>query len=148
MRQNAKSSSRRMPQGGMNRAIGVSGMPPSPPAQGSDDQGFAKYELPSQFQATGSSDGERTEFLPTIIANLNEVDTDGDRKVSFREAMDYRQSAEGTGCDGPTTQDATAFSTSRSATRESKIMPQTVNLTRARVENDGDASASTPSVGA
>lgn len=75
--------------GGMQ---GVGGMPPPPPPQaGEEDAGFTKEELTSQLDEIGSSDSKRASLISNIVNNFEAADTDGDGKVSFKEAMAYDQ---------------------------------------------------------
>ncbi|MDX9766384.1 MAG: EF-hand domain-containing protein [Ectothiorhodospiraceae bacterium] len=66
------------------------GMPPPP----SDDVGFTKDELASQLEEIGASDDERSSLIAGILENFEEADADGDGRVSFEEAMAFKQSNE------------------------------------------------------
>lgn len=75
----------------MRMQEGMSGsMPPPPPPPG-NDAGFTKDELSSQLDEIGSSDSQRASLISDIVQNFDEADTDGDGKVSFKEAMAYDQ---------------------------------------------------------
>lgn len=69
------------------------GMPPLPPP--GDDAGFSKEALQSQLKEIGSADGQRGSLISRIVDNFDAADTDGDGKVSFREAMAYDESSGG-----------------------------------------------------
>lgn len=90
------------------------GMPPPPPQ---DDEGFTQDELQSQLDAlnsSDSSDSERTSLISDIVNNFEAADTDGDGKVTFQEAMAYRENSS-TG--------STSDSTSTSGTQAANGMP-------------------------
>lgn len=72
-------------------AQGMMGMPPPPPPQ--NDTGFTKDELTSQLSdATSSGDTRRADLLSSVVANFDKADANGDGKVTFQEAMAYKQS--------------------------------------------------------
>lgn len=79
--------------GAMQAGGGPGGMPPPPPGGGGDDAGFTKAELRDQLSKADSSDSARTTLISGVVNNFDAADTDGDGKVSFREAMAYAQSA-------------------------------------------------------
>lgn len=72
----------RMHQGG--------GMHQPPPTDGSD-AGFTKEELTGQLKEIGSSDSKRSALMSNIVNNFDKVDSDGNGKVSMKEAMAYDQ---------------------------------------------------------
>lgn len=81
--------------GGMGSASGMGGMPPPPPpsgGEGGDDAGFTKDELTSQLKEIGSSDSQRSSLISKVVSNFDQADSDGDGKVSLKEAMAYDQS--------------------------------------------------------
>ena len=79
----------------MNSAMGAAGgMPPPPPTSDSsnqNDNGFSKDELTSQLSEIGTSDSKRSSLISNIVANFDKADTDGDGKVTMKEAMAYDQ---------------------------------------------------------
>lgn len=75
----------------MRMQEGMSGSRPPPPPPG-NGAGFTKDELSSQLNEIGSSDSERSSLISDIVQNFDKADTDGDGKVSFKEAMAYDQS--------------------------------------------------------
>lgn len=80
------------PQGGPS-AMG--GMPPPPPPQNTDDSedtGFTVDELSAQLEEIGSTDETRASFLSNVIENFDDADSDGDGKVTFKEAMALQES--------------------------------------------------------
>lgn len=91
----SQANSSRMHQGGMGGGPGgMNGMPPPPPPQGGNDAGFTKDELTSQLNETGTSDSKRSELINKIVSNFDKADSDGDGKVSMKEAMAYDQSTQ------------------------------------------------------
>ena len=94
-------------QGAHGGPQGAGGMPPPPPP--GDDAGFTQEELTSQLESADSSDTQRTDLLAKIVENFEAADSDGDGKVSFKEAMAYDES----------TKTATATTDASSATTAS-----------------------------
>lgn len=78
--------------GGPGGAGGPGGKPPPPPA---GDEGFTEDELSSQLAEIGSSDSKRASLISNILENFDAADSDGDGKVSFREAMAFDESNRG-----------------------------------------------------
>lgn len=74
----------------MNMRMQQGGMPPPPPGAG-NDAGFTKEELTSQLEEIGSSDSKRSALISNIVNNFDKADSDGDGKVSMKEAMAYDQ---------------------------------------------------------
>lgn len=102
---------------------GMGGMPP-PPA---DDAGFTAEELSSQLASADSSDTERTNLISNIVSNFEAADSDGDGKVSFKEAMAYDQS---TKTASSTTSDGTT-STSSANSSNAQVMMKIMQLVHA-----------------
>ncbi len=103
---------------------GMGGMPPPPPA---DDAGFTAEELSSQLASADSSDTERTNLISNIVSNFEAADSDGDGKVSFKEAMAYDQS---TKTASSTTSDGTT-STSSANSSDAQVMMKIMQLVHA-----------------
>jgi Ca2+-binding EF-hand superfamily protein len=106
----------------MSDAMG--GMPPPPPPE--NDSGFTKEELQTQLDEIGSTDSKRSSLLSSVIENFDKADTDGDGKVSFKEAMAYDQSTSSTSS-STTNSDSTTASTSS----EAQLMLQIMKLVQA-----------------
>lgn len=70
---------------GMNRSGGMP--PPPPPGEGPS---LSKDELSSTLNQLGTSDS-RSNMMSNILNNFDAADTDGDGKVSFKEAIAYDQ---------------------------------------------------------
>jgi Ca2+-binding EF-hand superfamily protein len=104
---------------------GANGAPPPPPPE--NDTGFTKKELQSQLDSIGSTDSKRADLISSVIQNFDKADTDGDGKVSFKEAMAYRQS---TSSSDSTTSSGTS-TTSSSSNSEAQLMLQIMKLAQA-----------------
>lgn len=105
---------------------GPGGMPPPPPP--GDDAGFTKEELTSQLEEVGTSDSERSSLISNVITNFDEADTDGDGKVSFKEAMAFEQSSSATGASTSASESTTTASDTDS---EARLMQQIMRLMQA-----------------
>ena len=111
--------------GGMN---GMGGMPPPPPPQ-DGDSGFTKDELTSQLSEIGSSDSKRSALISNIVNNFDKADTDGDGKVSFKEAMAFDQSTSSSSTSSSTSTDAS--SSTSSSDLNAKLLSQIMKLMQA-----------------
>ena len=136
--------------GGMG---GMGGMPPPPPPQGGqDDAGFTKDELSSQLEEIGSSDSTRSDLISNVVANFDEADTNGDGKVSFKEAMAFDQASASTNTSSSATSStdtATATSTASKDDVEAKAILQIMRLMQAYgIGNDNGVASSSVSVSA
>lgn len=80
-------NSMRMQRGGK----GHGDMPPPPPdeANGVGRAGFTKDELSSQLSEIGATDSKRASLITNIVNNFDTADTDGNGKVSIKEAMTF-----------------------------------------------------------
>ncbi|MDO8990791.1 MAG: EF-hand domain-containing protein [Sideroxyarcus sp.] len=112
-------------QAGENMRSG--GMPPPPPPQ--DDTGFTQKELTAQLDEIGSSDSKRSGLIASVIENFDQADTDGDGKVSMREAMAFEQS--GSTAAGASSSTSTMDSSVTSADSAEKIFKQIMMLMQA-----------------
>ncbi|MCK9199929.1 MAG: EF-hand domain-containing protein [Gallionella sp.] len=118
----------------------IGNMPPPPPPP-RNDAGFTKDELTSQLDAIGSSDSTRSSLISKVIENFDQADSNGDGKVSFKEAMALDQSGSG---------DSTTSSTSNSSSSASlasedlnaKLMRQLMQLMQAYNLNDQSSEGS------
>lgn len=109
--------------GGAGGPGGEGGMPPPPPK---DDAGFTKDQLSSQLEEIGSSDSKRSELLNKIVSNFDKADTDGDGKVSFKEAMAYDKSTKTSDSSSTDTSSANA-----QANSEAQLMAKILQLAHA-----------------
>jgi len=98
-------------------------MPPPPPPP-SNDAGFTAEELTAQLNEIGESDSARASLISDIVSNFEAADTDGDGKVSFKEAMAYREEQSGS-------TDASASTTQQVASDESQVMQRILQLMQA-----------------
>lgn len=111
---------------------GMGSMPPPPPP---NDEGFTQEELEAQLTEIGDSDSERSSLIADIVSNFEAADSDGDGKVSFQEAMAYKdeqQSASGT----------EESSTAQASSSESQVLKQIMQLMHAYGRPDQDESTS------
>ncbi|MEW6446341.1 MAG: EF-hand domain-containing protein [Pseudomonadota bacterium] len=97
-------------QGGMGAMGGM--MPPPPPPQ--EDEGFTQDELSAQLEEIGDTDSARSELISSIVDNFEAADADGDGKVSFKEAMDYKESTQSASSDGTEDESSTTVADSGS----------------------------------
>lgn len=73
---------------------GMGGRPLPPPAD-ADAGSFTKDELISKLSETSSSsNSQQTDLMSKIVSNFEAADSDGDGKVSAKEAMAYDQSTQ------------------------------------------------------
>jgi len=111
----------------MSEAMG--GMSPPPPPE--NDTGFSKDELQSQLDQIGSTDSKRSSLLSNIVQNFDAADTNGDGKVSFKEAIAYDQSS-GSASTTSTSTASTENTTSASGTTsEAQLMLKILQLMQA-----------------
>ena len=92
--------------------------------------GMTQENLTSQLAAIGNTDSNRTSMLSSLIDNFDQVDTDGDGKVSFEETRAYKQSG----------QQSTVATTNTSS--EAQMLMQIMNLAQA-YGLDGNTAGST-----
>lgn len=112
-------------QGGMGE---MNGMPPPPPPPPESDTGFTKEELASQLEEIGDADRKRSALISSVIENFDEADSDGDGKVSFKEAMTLDQSNQ-SGSATSSTDSSDASSSTSSA--ENDVMMKIMQLMQA-----------------
>ncbi len=111
---------------------GMGGMPPPPPP---NDEGFTLEELETQLTEIGDADSDRSSLISDIVSNFEAADSDGDGKVSFQEAMAYKdtqQSASGT----------EESSTAQASSSESQVLKQIMQLMHAYGRPDQDEATS------
>jgi len=124
---------------------GQGGMPPGPPP--ADDQGFSKDELSEK--ASDESD-PMSSLFSTLAENFDAADTDGDGKVTAKEAHAYEESQQqSTSSDSSTTATTTtasATSSSSSTKLNSELQRQLEALMR--MYNINSASTTSSSVNA
>lgn len=120
---------------------GPGGMPPPPPPE--NDTGFTAEELASQLEEIGDSDSQRAELISNVLENFDEADSDGDGKVTFKEAMALDQS----GSDSSAGTTSTTSATTTETEAQDDVLQQILQLMQAyqvfgREDNDtGIASA-------
>lgn len=130
----------------MQDGMQAGGMPPPPPPPESD-AGFTREELQSQLEEIGSSDSSRSSLISSIVENFEAADTDGDGKVSFREAMAYDQTSKAvsTGSTTTTASDSTATTGSSS---EAQLLLQIMRLLEAYGASDENGRTPTSALSA
>lgn len=129
----------KMREGGMK---GAGGMPPPP--QDADDAGFTQEELASQLEEIGTADSKRASLISNIVDNFEEADSDGDGKVSFKEAMAFDQASQSGTADktSSSSSDSGTSSASDSNKLEAQIMKQIMDLMRTYGEAGSSGTAS------
>lgn len=120
----------------MQAAMQMGGMPPPPPP---NDGGFTKDELSSQLEETGATDSQQSSLISSIVQNFDAADTDGDGKVSFKEAMVFDQSNQAASTNG-----TPAAGTSQTAVSDSeaKVLMQIMQLVQAYMSDDNTRQSS------
>lgn len=110
------------------QAAGGMPPPPPPPPPPQDDAGFSKEELQSQLEEIGSTDSKRSSLINSVVNNFEAADTDGDGKVSFKEAMAYQEkSASSTSSSSESTASASSESQSYSDANVLKRIMQLIH---------------------
>jgi len=110
----------------MSQAIGEAGgnrPPPPPPGGGGEDEGMTKDQLSSMASSIKDQSSSQASDLNSLVQNFDAADTDQDGKVSFKEAMAYKdaQAAKsGTSTDGSST--ASASGTDSNAALMHRLM--------------------------
>lgn len=110
-----------------SRLQAAGGMPPPPPPGGrSDEAGFTQEELESQLAEIGSTDSARSSLIASVVENFEAADSNGDGKVSFKEAMAYQEEKAASSASG--TSEETSVQASRS---EDSVMRRILQLVQA-----------------
>lgn len=106
-------------------------MPPPPPPE--EDEGFTQEELSSQLEEIGETDSARSALISSIVSNFDAADTDGDGKVSLKEAMAYQESAQAS--TGSSSNEGSAISDAGDSTGEggttARVLLQIMRLSEA-----------------
>lgn len=111
---------------------GMGGMPPPPPP---DDEGFTQEELEAQLSEIGASESKRSSLISEIVSNFEAADADSDGKVSFQEAMAYKDEQQASG--GSSEQ----ASMQPAASEESQVMMKIMQLMQAYGQPESSASS-------
>jgi hypothetical protein len=109
-------------QGGMGG--GMSGMPP-----GGDSGGLTKDQLTSLSNDIGSSDSTASSSIKSLINNFDKADTNGDGKVSMKEAMAYKEKMAST--DSASSSSSTSTASTSSNDLNTQILSQITKLMQA-----------------
>ena len=130
----------------INQARMDGAMPPPPPngANGNNDTGFTKDELSQQLSEIDSSDSKRSSLINNIVQNFEKADTDGDGKVSFKEAMAFDKanstsSSGSTSTSSPTASTTDSGSSTTQAT-DKQVFRQLMELLRTYGDNSTNTS--------
>lgn len=107
---------------------GAGGMPPPPPSQ-EEDKGLTKDELTAKAKEVSSTDSNLSSLMSTAAANFDAADTDGDGRVTAKEAMAYQQSQQTS-----STSSSTATSSASSVTAASDTSSSSSTSTTAQAE--------------
>jgi Ca2+-binding EF-hand superfamily protein len=92
-------------------------------------------ELEAQLSEIGASDSERSSLISDIVSNFEAADADSDGKVSFQEAMAYKDEQQASG--GASEQ----ASTQPVASEESQVMMKIMQLMQAYGQPESSASS-------
>ena len=119
---------------------GMGGMPPPPPPE--NDSGFTQDELTAQLEEIGSSDSQRSSLISNIVNNFDAADSDGDGKVSFKEAMAFDQSQQASTTSESSSLAASTSTSSTDSSSELQVMMKIMQLMHAyAVPGQQDASS-------
>lgn len=66
--------------------------PPPPPPPAGEDEGMSVEQLGAMAEEAEASGSAGASELAALVESFDEADTDGDGKVSFQEAMAFRES--------------------------------------------------------
>lgn len=110
----------------MAQAMGNMPPPPPPPE---NDTGFTKDELTQQLdEATAAGDSKRADLISSIVANFDDADSDGDGKVTFKEAMAYDQSRQDSTVSASTGDATSTASAGDSESLSARVLRQMLRL--------------------
>jgi Ca2+-binding EF-hand superfamily protein len=138
----AKSAMQTGGAGGMNSMGGMP--PPPPPPPSGEGPTLTEDELSSVLSQIGMSDSS-SDMMANILNNFDQADTDGDGKVSFKEAMTYDQANPATGGTSGAAISGTDSSSGTSSSNDlnQQLMQQIMKL----VEAYGSSSESGSAIG-
>ena len=115
--------------GGSGGPQGMAGMPPPPPP--GDDAGFTKDELSSQLEDIGSTDTQRSSLISNIVENFEAADSDGDGKVSFKEAMAFDEASKSATSSSATSTSSSTDTAQAAASTDAQVMMKIMQLMHA-----------------
>ena len=110
---------------------GMSGMGGMPPPPAGDSGGMTKDQLTSAVNDSSSTDSAQTSALKNLVSNFDKADTNGDGKVSFKEAMDYKQKTSSSDSTSTSASSSSTSSTSSSNNLDGQVMQQIMKLMQA-----------------
>jgi Ca2+-binding EF-hand superfamily protein len=141
----------------MSSRMQMGGMPPPEGGHHGHDAGLTKDQLTSMASDAFATDSKRASVMSDVASNFDKADTNGDGKVSFKEAMAYEKSTKAdassaTGSDASAADGASSeTSASANATQEdtqARMMQQLMQLIHAYGDNSKTAQSSSISVAA
>lgn len=133
--------------GAMGGPGGMGGMPPPPPpgnVDGDDGAGFTKDEMTTQMDEIGASDDKRSTLISNLVNNFDAADTDGDGKISAKEAMAYDQATQSSSSENGSSARGSS-STTGAASGEEAVMMKIMQLMQAYGVPGDDANQSSRS---
>jgi len=107
-----------------SQARGMDAPPPPPPG---NDQGLSKDQL-SKMASNATSGSQQATDLGKLVQNFDAADTDQDGKVSFQEAMAYKNSSSST---SSTTSSSTSTSSTTGQISDASVMKRIMQLIHA-----------------
>ncbi|MBU0601382.1 MAG: EF-hand domain-containing protein [Gammaproteobacteria bacterium] len=124
----------------VGQAMGNRPPPPPPPPSG-EDEGLTVDELGAMAEEAAASGSADASGLSELVNAFDEADTDGDGKVSFQEAMAFREASSDTGAakggERPAPPD--------DAAREERVLARVLDML-SRYEQDGGSTTTGLSV--
>lgn len=125
---------------GMGGPQGAGGMPPPPPPEeASEDTGFTKDELTAKASEVSSTDSNLSALMSSIASNFDAADSDGDGKVTSKEAMAYQESQKTSVASSSSTSSTT--DTTSSTSSDAAILKRIMQLMDSYRDYDGSYSA-------
>lgn len=121
-----------------SRTHGSGSAPPPPPSgdadgDGDNDAGLTKDQLTTMASQISSSDPQAASLMSTAAANFDKADTNGDGKVSFKEAMARQQSLSSTTISA--TSDMTSSGSTESSTSDASTSSGSSSTTGTHASN-------------
>lgn len=118
-------------------------MPP-PPDDGSDE-GFTKDQLTSMASDLSSTDSKRAEFMSKLAANFDAADTDGNGKISRKEAMSFDQANRSDSTTAASSSSSTSATDSSASTDDKTLSAQVMLQLLQLLQSYGAANEATTS---
>lgn len=128
----------------VGQAMGNRPPPPPPPPEG-EDEGMTVDQLGAMAEEAEASGSAQAAELASLVESFDEADTNSDGKVSFQEAMAFRESSQQAGNEGAARQ-----AQPDEAAREAHMLARVLDMLQHYAGNEGGttSAASTLSVSA